>query len=393
MTLVFWLSLAFIGYVYVGYPLWLMTWNHVRQRHRVTSVADDGSRQRDFELPTVSIIVAARNEAQRLVARVDNLLALDFPSDRRQIIVVLDGATDGSQEILQRYGSAVEVVCVPPSGKAAALNAGAAAARHDILVFADARQRFAEDALRELLVPFEDPMIGGVTGELLLDAEAALFSNRRRRTDRRTARRGTSERRQLLTSTIGDGVGLYWRYEKALRRMESTLGSTLGATGAIYAIRRTSWTDLPPDTLLDDVLVPIRVVLNGFRVVFTDRARAFDRAADDAAAEARRKIRTLAGNVQLLRLEPQLLLPWRNPVWLQFVSHKLGRLLVPYALVALFASSLALVQRPLYAVFVAAQLAFYLLAGYGAWLEAAARAQKSASSVSAGTVPVREVAS
>jgi len=392
MTLAFWFSLAFIGYVYVGYPLVLMTWTRVRRRHLRSRVADCGFRPPDFALPTVSIIVAARNEAKRLAARIDNLLALDFPAGRRQIIVALDGSTDDSDAILQRYGSAVDVVSVPAGGKACALNAGAAPARHDILVFADARQRFADDALRELLAPFQDPMIGGVTGELLLDAEAVLFSNRRRQADRRTTRRGGSERRQLLTSTIGDGVGLYWRYEKALRRMESAVGSTLGATGAIYAIRRASWTDLPPDTLLDDVLIPMRVVLNGYRVVFAERARAFDRAAGDADTEARRKIRTLAGNFQLLKLEPRLLLPWRNPVWLQFVSHKLGRLFVPYAMLGLFASSLALARRPVYAAVVAAQVAFYLLAGYGAWLEAAARPARSGAATAAGTVPVREVA-
>jgi poly-beta-1,6-N-acetyl-D-glucosamine synthase len=391
MTLVFWVSVSFIAYVYVGYPLLLLVWSRIRNRDRGSLVADRDLRAADSELPTVSIIVAARNEATRLAARIDNLLALDFPAARRQIIVVLDGATDESHAVLRRYGSAVDVIHIPPGGKAAALNAGAAVARHDILVFADARQRFADDALRELLAPFEDATIGGVTGELLLDAEAVLFSNHRRRPDRRTTRRATSERRQPRTSTIGDGVGLYWRYEKALRRMESSVGSTLGATGAIYAIRRASWTSLPPKTLLDDVLVPMRVVMNGHRVVFSERARAFDRAADDADVEARRKIRTLAGNFQLLMLEPQLLMPWRNPLWLQFVSHKLGRLLVPYALLALFASSLALAERPVYAAVVAAQVAFYLLAGYGAWLEASAR-RSTAGTAAGGPLPVREVA-
>src|SRR5262249_33387824 len=130
-------------------------------------------------------------------------------------------------------------------------------------------------------------------------------------------------------------------------------------------------------TILDDVLTPMRIVLRGFRVVFTDRARAFDRAAADADGEARRKIRTLAGNYQLVALEPRLLLPWRNPVWLQFVSHKIGRLLVPFALLAMFAASIVLSASPFYLAGLLAQSAFYLLAGYGAWLEQRAR----------GTVP------
>src|SRR4029079_11580105 len=165
------------------------------------------------------------------------------------------------------------------------------------------------------------------------------------------------------------GVGVYGRSERAVGRGESAVGSTLGATGAIYAIRKSLWRDLPADTILDDVLVPMRVVLSGSRVVFNDRALAFDRATPDAEAELRRKVRTLGGNYQLLRLEPRLLSPWTNPVWVQFLSHKLGRLAVPYALTAMFASSLALSARPFYLWSLTAQVGFYLLAGCGAYLE------------------------
>ena len=121
-----------------------------------------------------------------------------------------------------------------------------------------------------------------------------------------------------------------------MRRNESRVWSTLGATGAIYALRRACWTPLPAGTLLDDVLEPMRAVLNGCRIVFEERAIAYDRASVDAAAESRRKTRTLAGNYQILAQEPRLLLPFVNPVWLQYVSHKIGRLVVPWALVALF---------------------------------------------------------
>jgi hypothetical protein len=127
---------------------------------------------------------------------------------------------------------------------------------------------------------------------------------------------------------------------------------------------------LPADTILDDVLAPMRAVLAGYRTVFNEKARAFDRVAPDADAEARRKVRTLAGNYQILRLEPRLLLPWRNPVWLQYMSHKIGRLVVPYALLTLMASSMAIADRSIvFAAALAAQCVFYLLAGYGAWLD------------------------
>jgi cellulose synthase/poly-beta-1,6-N-acetylglucosamine synthase-like glycosyltransferase len=167
---------------------------------------------------------------------------------------------------------------------------------------------------------------------------------------------------------------MYWRFEKRIRQLESTVGSTVGATGAIYAMRRSLWRPLPPGTILDDVLVPMRCVLAGYRTVFNGRALAFDRVAPDADAEGRRKRRTLAGNYQILALEPALLAPWRNPVWLQYVSHKVGRLLVPYALVGLMASSIVLAEQSVvYAAALGFQCGFYLLAGYGAWLDLAGR--------------------
>ena len=399
MTLVFWLSVALIAYVYVGYPLAL---------HCGLWMADRGFRSRSANPHYgVSIVVAARNEAARLPARLDNLLSLYYPASRRQIIVVSDGSTDETLKVLAGYQSKglVDVVAVPPGGKALALNAGIERARFEIVVFADARQTFAPDALRELVAPFADPRVGAVTGELQLDAESACRrSDRDRRVfDRRSGERAGAferreqERRRTLRSTIADGVGLYWKYEKQMRRLESRIWSTLGATGAIYAIRRALYRPLPADTILDDVLTPMRIVLAGYRVVFNEKALAFDRAASDADAEARRKVRTLAGNYQILALEPALLLPWRNPVWLQYLSHKDGRLVVPYAMLAALASSIVLASsHPFYAVALAVQVLFYLLAGAGALLEFAGRPRESAAPVDAerprAPRAVREVA-
>ena len=385
MRSVFWFSALIIAYVYAGYPVVLACWARWRPLRAPQPAAPTD------DLPTVSIVIAARNEAARLPARIENLLALDYPADRRQIIVVSDGSSDDTLGVLARFGPEVETVAAPPRGKAASLNAGVARATGTILVFADARQLFAPDAVRELVAPFADPAIGGVTGELLLDCEASDVAGRRTgterrqpRMDRRTredrgpGRRLDADRRGRIVSTIADGVGLYWRYEKQLRRWESCVGSTLGATGAIYALRRTLYTPLPDHAILDDVLTPMRAVLAGYRVVFSERAFAFDRAAVDVDAEQRRKVRTLAGNVQILGQEPRLLIPVVNPVWLQYMSHKLGRLIVPYALLSLFATSVALSeQAAIYTLALIGQCALYLLGGYGAWLEhrAAQRAQ------------------
>src|SRR5438552_771079 len=239
MRLLFWASALTIGYVYVGYPLLLAVWARIVERERSAfgpreqSESSSGAAAKkarregpDDRLPGVSIVLAARNEAHRLAARIENLLALDYPADRRQIIVVSDGSTDRTLEALAVFGGLIDIVVVPCGGKALALNAGVARASHPILVFTDARQRFAADALRALVAPFRDETVGGVTGALMLDRESAA-------------------------STIAEGVSLYWNYETQLRRLESTIGSTLGATGAIYALRPSLWRDLPAEPLLD----------------------------------------------------------------------------------------------------------------------------------------------
>lgn len=337
MTAFFWGALGLVLYVFVGYPAILLAWARVAPKPV----------RRSPSTPKLSVVIAARDEGPSLRARLDNLMGSDYPADAMQIIVVSDGSTDATAEVLVRYKSSVDAIFLPAGGKASALNAGVAAARHDVLVFADARQTFAPDALRALVAPMADPEVGAVSGELVLDCESGAGA-----------------------STIGEGVGAYWRYEKWLRRHESLVGSTVGSTGAIYALRRELWQPLPAETILDDVLAPMQAVLAGARVIFEASARAFDRVSPIGRSEFQRKTRTLAGNYQILWLQPRLLVPFVNPVWLQFVSHKLGRLVVPYALCAILISSAVLAGRHVfYAAVFFGQVAFYSLAVYGAMLD------------------------
>ena len=344
MTVLFWISALIAGYVYVGYPCLLAVWARIADRRPRAIPFTDGN------WPSIAIVIAARNEAHRLPARVANLLQQDYPGPR-EIVVVSDGSTDNPGAALAAFGPAVRLIEVAAGGKPLALNAGVAASTAEVLVFADARQRFAPGSLTALVSNLSDPSVGGATGELVLDCE-----------------------QQDSDTTVGEGIGLYWKYEKSMRRNESRIWSTLGATGAIYALRRACWTPLPAATLLDDVLEPMRAVLAGCRIVFEERAIAYDRASVDAAAESRRKTRTLAGNYQILAQEPRLLLPFVNPVWLQYVSHKVGRLIVPWALLGLFVGSLALAPANVLAALVlAAQGVFYGLAIAGAMFEARER--------------------
>lgn len=342
MEALFLASVVLLAYVYCGYPLLLAVWSSAASRPVRKGIRSDA---RDW--PAVSVIVAAHNEADRVSERISNLLAQDYPG-ALDVVVVSDGSTDNPRQALGRLDARLSLLELPRGGKALALNAGVAAARGEIIAFADARQRWATDALREMVLNFNDPDVGGATGELILDSES----------------------RHVSESTVGEGVGLYWKYEKWLRRRESLIWSTIGATGAIYALRRSLWRPLPATTLLDDVLAPMRVVLAGKRIVFDERARAYDCAAPDGGVETRRKTRTLAGNYQILGLEPRLLLPLANPVWVQYASHKIGRLLAPWALIAAFVTCAVLAaDHWLYAVALILQLGFYGLAALGGWID------------------------
>jgi biofilm PGA synthesis N-glycosyltransferase PgaC len=367
MDRLFWASIVTVAYVYVGYPVLLAVWSAIASR--------PVRKQRTLpwaSWPSVSVIVAARNEARRLPSRVRNLLEQDYPGPV-EIIVVSDGSTDATRSAVAPYRQSVRLIELPQGGKPTALNAGVQAATGDILVFADARQRFATDAIRQLVGNFSDRLVGGVTGELVLETQGGDPS--------------------AADSTISEGVSLYWRYEKWLRRHESRVASTLGATGAIYALRRDLWRPLPPETLLDDVLAPMRAVLAGYRMVFDDEAKAFDRPEADSAIESRRKTRTLAGNYQILALEPRLLLPFGNPVWGQYVSHKLGRLVVPWALiVTLVTSALLATHGWIFAVALMLQLGLYGLAAYGMWTESRELSRTSLSTPDV-TAPARAEAS
>jgi cellulose synthase/poly-beta-1,6-N-acetylglucosamine synthase-like glycosyltransferase len=284
----------------------------------------------------VSIIVVAHNEVDRIVSRIENLLALDYPRDRLEIVIGSDGSSDDTVARARRYEALGITVYdfAQRRGKPATVNAVVPRVHGDIVVFADARQRFEPGALRALVANFADPKVGAASGELVL-----------------TARQGTG--------TAGHGASFYWRYEKFIRSAEGRGDSTVGATGAIYAIRRTLFERISEDTLLDDVLIPLRIVKAGYRVVFEPDARAHDLASATAKQEFVRKTRTIAGMFQVLSRETWLLNPFRNRLWFETVSHKVLRLALPMLHAALLISTIALADRGFFGFMLAAQLTFY----------------------------------
>ena len=340
MKYVFWIAAALIGYSYLGYPAWL--WLRSRwsprpvRRGFVESTA----------APAVSAVMVVRNEEAVIARKLENLLTLDYPQAKLDVIVVSDGSSDRTPAILADYArdprlrvdarTRVRTLLKPVSqGKAAGLNDGIKLAAGEVLLFTDARQQIESGALRLLIENFADSEVGAASGELMLGDRAS--------------------------GETGKGMGLYWRIEKKIRELESASGSVAGATGAIYCARRSllDASPLPEGTILDDVLLPMQIVRKGFRVIFDARARAWDSPDLGESREFSRKVRTLSGNYQLLQLAPWLLSS-ENAIRFEFVSHKLSRLAVPFALLALLIASMFLSQ-PLYRAALGAQLAFYAL--------------------------------
>jgi biofilm PGA synthesis N-glycosyltransferase PgaC len=324
MKWAFWCAAALIAYTYFGYPAWL--WLRSRRFPQPVRLG--------AFLPAVSMVMVVRNEEQVLERKLENLLRLDYPADLLQMVVVSDGSSDRTDDILREnaHHSRLRVVLKQlASGKASGLNDALELAQGEIIVFADARQLIEPDAVRLLMENFADAQVGCASGELML---------------------GNPESRDS-----GKGLGLYWSIEKRIREWESASGSVVGATGAFYAARRSLLAPIPPATILDDVYVPLQIARSGSRVVFDGRAKAWDSADLGREREFARKVRTLSGNYQLLQLAPWLLTS-KNPVRFEFVSHKLLRLVMPFALAVALVASVVL-SGYVYRFALILQLAFY----------------------------------
>jgi len=330
MTWLFWLAVAVIAYADAGYLLWL--W--IRAFWRPWPV------QRGACEPFISLVMVVRNEEAALREKLRNLLELQYPEERCQIVVVSDGSTDGTEPILRAAARNPRVHVLfnqLARGKACGLNDAMSLAQGEIVIFTDARQKIEPGAVRLLLENFADPQVGAVSGQLMLGNPES----------------GEEDR----------GMGLYWRIEKRVRELEAASGSVVGATGALYAVRREFVPEVPAETILDDVFIPMNVARKGLRVGFDPRARAWDNPDLGREREFRRKVRTLTGNYQLLQLAPWLLRR-ENPLRFDFISHKLTRLVVPFALAAALIGS-GLSAGLLYRTAFWLQLGFYAVSLLG----------------------------
>jgi len=332
-TFLFWSTLFFILYTYIGYPviLWILA-----------KVSEKPISKADFNCwPMVSIVIAAKDEEINIKQRLENLLAQQYPG-MLEVIIVSDGSTDetvkvaeGYQELFASKGRQLHIVEYYPSkGKPTALNRGMEIANGEITVFGDCRQRYARDAVKELVRNFSDCTVGAVSGELLFleDHESAIRME----------------------------MGAYWNYEKAVRSLESKSGSVIGVTGAIYAIRSQLFRPIPSQTILDDVLIPMDINNKGFRILFDGKAKAYDILSKELDKEWQRKVRTLAGNWQLISVAPWLFLPTYKDWW-RFISHKVCRIFIPFVLPIFYIASFW-ATGPIYKIFAVLQTLFYFTA-------------------------------
>lgn len=337
-ALLFWIAVFLIVYTYVGFPLTIilrgLIWGRP-YKHGDLSV-----------LPTVSIVIAAYNEAKTISEKLDNLVSLDYPEDKLEIVIASDGSTDGTESIVERYKDrGVKLLVLPRSGKAVALNTAVAAASGEILVFSDANSIYKSDAIQELVKPFADPGIGGVAGNQIY-------------------------KRNTVAGSSGEGERAYWNFDRMLKQFQGKAGNTLAATGAIYAIRRSLFRPIP-DGVSDDFVTSTSVIAQGYRLVFSPEAVAYEPVASTSTAEFGRKVRVIVRSWRAFIFMKELLNPFRHGFYaVQLFSHKILRYLVVIPLIVLFLVSPFLWKVSLfYQLATITQIMFYACAGAGYFLD------------------------
>jgi cellulose synthase/poly-beta-1,6-N-acetylglucosamine synthase-like glycosyltransferase len=328
------LSTALVAWVYAGYPLGIALLGLLRPRPRV---------QAPLEL-SLSVIVAAHDEVEVIADKVANVLASDYPAPLLELIVASDGSEDGTVEAARRAGASI-VLDLPRMGKLSALNRAEAVSSGEILVFTDADSLFEPGTLRRLVSNFADERVGGVAANVVRFVEE----------DGRPVARGE---------------GLYWRYERLLKRLEDRVGSVVSASGHLYAVRRTFFTPSTQTAGTDDFLISSQVVMKGGRLAFDERAVVLVATPEEGGTELRRKVRVMNRGLRSALALGDGLLPTRTGLYaIEVVFHKLLRRFVGFFLLAMLASSIALVVTdPTWWIALGPQLAFYALAVAGGLL-------------------------
>jgi cellulose synthase/poly-beta-1,6-N-acetylglucosamine synthase-like glycosyltransferase len=329
--IIYYISLVFLIYTYLGYAVLL---------HLLTFIKKQPVRKAPI-YPNVSVVVAVWNEEQSITKKILNILSQNYPRDKLEVILVSDGSTDKSPKIMKGFTESdkrIRLYCFSRRrGKAAAINMGISKAKGEIIILTDSRQLFTANATMNMVSNFADPMIGAVSGELFLKSEI---------------------------DTVGESFSSYWDYEKWIRKNESSIGSVIGVTGAVCGIRRYLYDPIPENTILDDLMIPMRIIFKGYRVIYDENGIAYDDAPIEYERELKRKCRTLTGNFQILSMMPEILSIRKNNLFWQYFSHKICRLLAPLFIILLLISNM-FIANGIFLYLLAGQITFYILAFAG----------------------------
>ncbi|MCP3927692.1 MAG: glycosyltransferase family 2 protein [Bacteroidetes bacterium] len=307
IALIFWLCIFFILYTYFGYPIAIFLLSHLKPK--------DDHHQTDR--PSVTLMILAYNEEKVIEDKIKNSLSLDYPHSKIQILVVADGSTDKTVDKIKKYANqGVELSYTPDrQGKMAAIVRSLSFATGSIIVFSDANNSYNPTAIQELVVPFEDPEVGCVTGAKHIEKG---------------------------DGALGDSEGLYWQYESFIRKQESRLGCCTGVNGEILAIRNELFEAPPIYEINDDLFTALQIIRKGYRVIYAPLAHSYERISPSSGDEIERRARIIALRYQLIAMAGKLL-PFERPfvVW-QIVSHKFFRPLIPFAMFGAFVANLLL---------------------------------------------------
>src|SRR5579859_1408959 len=333
--ILFWLSLAALLYVYVGYPLMLLC---------LTSFSRIPQAKPSYT-PFLSILIAAYNEEAGIKKKIEQTLDLDYPADQMEVLVLSDGSTDGTEEIVKSFTDPrVRLLHVSGRrGKTNALNEGVLHAHGDVLIFSDATTIYHRQALRYLACNYADSSVGAVSGRYqYFDPQG--------------------------NSPTGLGTMAFWNYENFIKKMKSTTRTISGCCGCIYSVRKEVYTPLAAE-VISDLVQPLHVIRKGYRVVFEDRALAYEETTQSTSEEFSMRVRVVTRGMRGLLSVPALLTPWKfGLVAFQLWSHKILRWLVPFFLLILFGSNLLLWRTPFYRMFLEIQTVFYALTLLSIWV-------------------------
>jgi len=335
LKFIFWIFLFLIGYSYFLYPVILIVFDKVKKKKEF---------KRSDDLPGISIIIAAYNEEKVIGKRIENLLELDYPKDSLEIIIASDGSDDTTADIVRKYEEAGVILLdyQDRRGKVNVLNDAVDAAKNEIIAFSDANTIFEKDALKKLVRNFGDERVGCVCGLLKFVS--------------------------VKGSTSGELEGAYWRYETMLKKLEGARGSLLGANGAIFALRKNLFFKCLEDTIVEDFVVPMKILEKGYKVIYEPEAIAVEDAAKHIVQEKQRRIRIGAGDFQALAMFAGMLNPKKGFTALSFWSHKVLRWFVWFFMAAVFISNTLLLNEPFYVYTFIAQVTFYMCAITGQML-------------------------